>query len=88
MKIKVIFKWYDFWVGLFWDKKKRILYLFPIPMLGIEIIFPLKCDGTGLNCAYIKRFPEDKYACCDWCRITGKVIDDGLDLHIEEGPFT
>lgn len=33
--VKLIFAWYDFWVGLFWDKKKKILYFFPIPMLGI-----------------------------------------------------
>lgn len=25
------FLWYDFWVGAFWDAKKRKLYLVPIP---------------------------------------------------------
>ena len=39
MRIRFIFAWYDFWVGLFFDKKKCWLYFFPIPMLGIVFQF-------------------------------------------------
>ncbi len=39
MKVELIFAWYDFWVGLFWDKNKQILYFFPFPMIGLKIIF-------------------------------------------------
>ncbi|MDF2615402.1 MAG: hypothetical protein K0Q47_57 [Sedimentibacter sp.] len=39
MKIKPMFAWYDFWIGLFYDKNKKILYVFPIPMFGIKIEF-------------------------------------------------
>jgi hypothetical protein len=38
-RVKLIFAWYDFWVGLFWDKKKRWLYIFPIPCFGLVIQF-------------------------------------------------
>ncbi len=31
IKVTVFFAWYDFWIGLFWDSKKRVLYFCPIP---------------------------------------------------------
>ena len=37
MKISVFFAWYDFWVGLYYDTKKRTLYICPIPMCGVKI---------------------------------------------------
>jgi len=42
MKIKLIFAWYDLWIGLFWDKRKKWLYLFLIPMIGIIFQFEKK----------------------------------------------
>lgn len=34
---KIIFAWYDFWIGVYWDKKNRYLYIFLIPCIGIRI---------------------------------------------------
>ena len=40
MKVKFIFAWYDFWVGLFFDRPKRKVYVFPLPMVGMEVQLP------------------------------------------------
>lgn len=39
MTIKPIFAWYDFWIGLFYDQQKKVLYIFPVPMFGLRISF-------------------------------------------------
>ena len=41
MRIRPIFAWFDFWVGLFWDQKKQWLYILPIPCFGVVPQFPL-----------------------------------------------
>lgn len=45
MKIRLIFVWYDLWVGIFYDTKKKFIYIFPIPMLGILIKLPDTAKG-------------------------------------------
>jgi len=35
LKIKLIFAWYDIWIGIFVDTKKKIVYIFP--MFGVKI---------------------------------------------------
>jgi hypothetical protein len=39
MSIRPIFAWYDFWVGVFIDRPKRRIYIFPFPCLGVVIKF-------------------------------------------------
>ena len=39
MRVRLIFAWYDFWIGLFWDQQKRRLYIFPVPMCGVLLDF-------------------------------------------------
>lgn len=43
MTVKPIFAWYDFWVGLFVDRAKRRLYIFPVPMFGLVVEWSQPC---------------------------------------------
>ena len=37
MSVRLIFRWYDLWVGVFVDTQKRRVYFFPVPCVGIVI---------------------------------------------------
>jgi hypothetical protein len=39
MTARLIFAWYDLWVGVFWDRPRRRLYIFPIPCVGVVLDF-------------------------------------------------
>lgn len=40
MNVSVFFAWYDFWIGWFYDRKKRILYICLLPMIVIKLEQP------------------------------------------------
>lgn len=40
MRVEPLFAWYDIWVGVFWDRHKRKLYILPLPCVGVVITFP------------------------------------------------
>lgn len=42
MGIRPVVAWYDFWIGAYFDRTKRRLYIFPVPCLGFYIQFVVK----------------------------------------------
>jgi hypothetical protein len=37
MRVRVVLAWYDMWIGAYWDRKQKVLYLFPLPMIGLAV---------------------------------------------------
>jgi hypothetical protein len=35
--MRVFFAWYDCWVGWYWDRRRRVLYVCPLPMVVVQI---------------------------------------------------
>jgi hypothetical protein len=42
MSIKPIIAWYDLWIGFYWNREKRRLYVLPLPCIGVVIQFQEK----------------------------------------------
>jgi predicted GNAT family acetyltransferase len=40
IKFKLFFAWYDFWIGFYWDREKRVLHICPVPTVVIKIWKP------------------------------------------------
>jgi hypothetical protein len=36
-RVRPIVAWYDAWIGVFYDRDKRRLYVFPLPCIGLRI---------------------------------------------------
>ena len=92
IKVKVIFRWYDFWIGFFYDIKKNILYFFPIPMLGIQFEFfkrwtlsqtTLLDDATAINNYKNARMKYYKENCNDM-KTTLKQKDPMYDWNLRK----
>lgn len=37
VRVKPLFAWFDFWVGVYYDRANRRIYILPVPMLGVVI---------------------------------------------------
>jgi len=66
MSMKIIFAWYDFWVGLFWDKDKRILYIFPVPCFGVAIVFRPKKESSSNSIFKTTKLDSYSEICRKW----------------------
>lgn len=51
MKLSLFFRWYDFWVGAYWDRAARALYVCPVPMLGLRFQFGRPAPETPVQTA-------------------------------------
>lgn len=38
-RISLFFRWFDLWVGIYIDMPNRVLYICPVPMIGVRINF-------------------------------------------------
>ena len=39
MRASLFFRWYDLWIGAYWDRASRVLYVCPLPMVGVRVSF-------------------------------------------------
>ena len=55
-RVSFIFAWYDFWVGLYFDRSKEALYVFIVPMIGLRIDLRPRAAWLCRNCGQTFRF--------------------------------
>lgn len=39
MKFSIAFAWFDLWIGAFWHRADRVLYICPLPMFVLKFDF-------------------------------------------------
>lgn len=56
MKIEPFFRWYDLWVGVYIDIDNVVLYICPLPMLGVKVSFGV-WEEIGYALSTLNAFP-------------------------------
>ncbi len=36
MSLRILFKWYDFFIGVYYDRENACVYIFPLPCIGLR----------------------------------------------------
>jgi hypothetical protein len=62
--VKLRWRWYDLWVGAYWDRKERALYVCPLPTVVIEV-----CFHRGPWIAEMI-YGDSRMVLNSWCRTT------------------
>lgn len=37
-RVSVFFRWYDLWIGAYYDRNAHALYVCPLPMIGVRVV--------------------------------------------------
>jgi hypothetical protein len=37
LSIRPFWRWYDLWIGLYFDREAQALYICPVPMFGVRL---------------------------------------------------
>lgn len=47
--MRIFFAWYDFWIGWFYDRNNRVLYVCPFPMIAFQFGTPKPRSGIAVH---------------------------------------
>jgi hypothetical protein len=45
-EIRPVFAWYDLWIGAYWDRESRRLFLLPVPCFGFVFDWSATLQGA------------------------------------------
>jgi hypothetical protein len=45
--VRPVLAWYDLWIGAYWNRSHRSLYLLPVPCVGLVLHFGWKKKKAG-----------------------------------------
>lgn len=65
MRVKFLFAWYDLWIGAYINRKRKEVYVFPIPMFGVVVKFgpdyrPVAEDPLALKIRLMRESADEQ----------------------------
>ena len=59
LSVKLFFAWLDFWIGFYWDRDKRTLYIAPLPCFVFKFEFRRKISFDICACGHSRDLHEE-----------------------------
>lgn len=59
LSIVPFFRWYDLWIGAYWDRTNYVLFLCVFPMFGLKIEMPRWVEWAPCWCPFM----NDDHTC-------------------------
>lgn len=79
--MRISLKWYDLWIGLYWDREKHILYFCPLPCVVVAIGDGMKSKSKNMTSSkliatyrYLKYIIRHKYRVAKQCFRQGEYL--------------
>lgn len=85
VRVRPYFKWFNSWIGLYYDVKERAIYIGIVPMIGIKVELP-ETKRSRKHYLIIGKHINEPIGCCSEDAIEDVLKEEPGSTFVEVDP--